>query len=177
MREREGKNLTGVMRMSFNVAIWLKRETLSALSGGLALRRAAPALMALMFCLAPTSYARADIAIQIDKSDQTMQVSVDGLPRYQWKISSGRRGYHTPIGTFRPTMLARHWYSRKYDNSPMPYSIFFHHGFAIHGTNYVSRLGRPASHGCIRLHPSQAATLFSLVREHGPRNTRIIITH
>ncbi len=144
---------------------------------GVMLKCVAGVLMATPMILGLSAPARADISIHIDKSDQSMQVSVDGLPRYQWRISSGRRGYNTPTGTFRPTMLARHWYSRKYDNSPMPYSIFFHHGFAIHGTNYVSRLGRPASHGCIRLHPSQAATLFSLVREHGPRNTRIIITH
>ncbi len=57
----------------------------------------------------------------------------------------------------------------------MPHSIFFHEGYAIHGTGYVSRLGRPASHGCVRLHPANAATLYALVREHGRDNTRIVV--
>ena len=60
--------------------------------------------------------------------------------------------------------------------SPMPYSIFFYGGYAIHGTNYVKALGRPASHGCVRLHPSNAAALYSLVKQHGPGNTKIVIT-
>ena len=69
------------------------------------------------------------------------------------------------------------WYSRKYDNSPMPHSIFFYGGYAIHGTNHVKSLGRPASHGCIRLHPSNAQTLYQLVQAHGRRNTRIVLTN
>jgi len=121
--------------------------------------------------------ARADVSVHIDKSEQRMTVSVDGFPTYNWAISSGRRGYNTPVGTYRPQRLARRWYSSKYDNSPMPYSVFFYKGYAIHGTNYVSRLGRPASHGCIRLHPQNAARLFSLIQEHGKANTRIQVTN
>ena len=67
------------------------------------------------------------------------------------------------------------WYSRKYDMAPMPHSIFFHGGYAIHGTDHVRSLGRPASHGCVRLHPRNARTLYNLVRRNGPRNTRIIL--
>lgn len=88
--------------------------------------------------------AHADVAVYIDKSSQSMTVRVNGFPLYYWQISSARRGYRTPNGTFRPQRLARHWYSRKYHNSPMPHSVFFYKGFAIHGTNYVSQLGRPA---------------------------------
>ena len=47
--------------------------------------------------------------------------------------------------------MARSWFSTRYYGSPMPYSIFFHKGYAIHGTNYISRLGGPASHGCVRM--------------------------
>ena len=75
-------------------------------------------------------------------------------------------GYRTPNGTYRPQRLARKWFSRKYDWSPMPYSIFFDGGYAIHGSYEISHLGRPASHGCIRLHPENAAVLFALVKEH-----------
>jgi lipoprotein-anchoring transpeptidase ErfK/SrfK len=119
--------------------------------------------------------ARADVLVQIDKSSQRMSVSVDGAMRYNWPVSTGRHGYGTPSGVFHPQMLARRWFSRKYHHSPMPYSIFFYHGFAIHGTNEISRLGSPASHGCVRLHPSHAAVLFSLVQHAGARSTRIEI--
>ncbi len=104
-----------------------------------------------------------------------MNVFIDGELAYSWAISSGRKGFNTPRGSYRPTVLRRMHYSRKYDNSPMPHSIFFRGGFAIHGTGYVKQLGRPASHGCIRLHPSNAAKLFSIVKTYGAGNTRIVI--
>jgi lipoprotein-anchoring transpeptidase ErfK/SrfK len=121
--------------------------------------------------------ARADVVVQIDKSSQRMAVSVDGMMRYNWPVSTGRSGYGTPSGVFHPQLMARHWFSRRYYNSPMPHSIFFYHGFAIHGTYELSRLGGPASHRCVRLHPSHAAALFSLVERNGPRNTRIEISN
>jgi lipoprotein-anchoring transpeptidase ErfK/SrfK len=119
--------------------------------------------------------ARADVVVHIDKYAQRMAVSIDGTPRYNWPVSTGRSGYGTPSGVFRPQMMARRWFSRKYYNSPMPHSIFFYHGFAIHGTYELSRLGGPASHGCVRLHPSHAAALFSLVEREGRGGTRIVI--
>ena len=119
--------------------------------------------------------ARAEVVVQIDKSSQRMAVSIDGTTRYNWPVSTGRSGYGTPSGSFRPQSLVRRHFSRKYYNSPMPHSIFFYYGFAIHGTTDLVRLGGPASHGCVRLHPSHAAALFALVQRTGPRNTRIEI--
>ena len=120
--------------------------------------------------------ARAGVVVQIDKSSQRMAVSVDGATRYSWPVSTGRRRFGTPSGVFHPQMMARRWFSRKYYNSPMPHAIFFYHGYAIHGTTELARLGGPASHGCVRLHPSNAATLFALVaRQRG--NTRIVISN
>jgi lipoprotein-anchoring transpeptidase ErfK/SrfK len=116
------------------------------------------------------------ITARIDISEQTMSVYVNGFPRYSWAVSTGRKGYRTPVGTFRAQRLARSWYSRKYDNAPMPHSIFFKGGYAIHGTVHIKSLGKPASHGCVRLHPANAAALFELVRQMGPANTRIIVT-
>lgn len=92
-----------------------------------------------------------------------------------WKVSTGRSGYRTPRGSYKPTRLHRMWHSRKYDNAPMPYSIFFRGGYAIHGTDQIGSLGRPASHGRVRLHPGNAKRLFNLVRAHGRANTRIIV--
>src|SRR5450631_727331 len=121
--------------------------------------------------------ARADVVVQIDKSSQRMAVSVDGMTRYNWPVSTGRSGYGTPCGVFHPQLMAQRWFSRKYYNSPMPNAIFFYGGFAIHGTYELSRLGGPASHGCVRLHPSHAAALFALVERNGPRHTRIEISN
>jgi lipoprotein-anchoring transpeptidase ErfK/SrfK len=121
--------------------------------------------------------ARAGVLVEIDKSSQRMAVSVDGMMRYNWPVSTGRSGYGTPSGVFHPQLMARRWFSRKYYNSPMPHAIFFYGGFAIHGTYELSRLGGPASHGCVRLHPSNAAALFALVERNRPRNTRIEISN
>lgn len=111
----------------------------------------------------------------IDLSEQRMYTYVDGAIQGRWPVSTARRGYRTPIGRFRPIRLERTWYSRKYDWSPMPHSVFFLGGYAIHGTTEIRRLGRRASHGCVRLHPKHAARLFRLIRRAGMRNTRIII--
>jgi hypothetical protein len=126
--------------------------------------------------LAGTMPAFANVVVTIDKSTQRMSVAVDGATRYSFAVSTGRAGYGTPNGTYHPERLARTWFSKKYYNSPMPHSIFFHGGFAIHGSYEISRLGGPASHGCVRLHPSNAATLYALVQKEGAGNTRIVIT-
>jgi lipoprotein-anchoring transpeptidase ErfK/SrfK len=134
-------------------------------------------LVVAAFLLLAWSPARADVVVQIDKSAQRMSVSVDGVTRYNWPVSTGRNGYGTPNGTFHPQSMMRSYFSRKYYNAPMPHAIFFYYGFAIHGTNDISRLGGPASHGCVRLHPSNAATLFTLVQRNGARNTTIEISN
>lgn len=130
-----------------------------------------------LFSLFSLGSAEAKVSVKIDISSQTMWVSVNGWPYATWRISTARSGYWTPRGSYRPFLLKRMHYSRKYDNSPMPHSIFFKGGYAIHGTGYVRALGRPASHGCIRLAPGNAARLFSLVRQHGKGDTRIVITN
>ena len=119
--------------------------------------------------------AEAGIVVTVDKTAQRLTVEVDGLTRYQWPVSTARWGYRTPNGTYRPQWLARKWFSTIYDGSPMPYSIFFNGGYAIHGSYEISRLGRPASHGCIRLHPNNAAILFALVKNN-LNDTLIVVT-
>ncbi len=138
-------------------------------------RRAVMAFATATAMLVGMSVAQASVVITVNKSTQRLSVSVNGEPLYRWPVSTARWGYNTPNGSYRPERLERKWYSRKYDWSPMPYSIFFDGGYAIHGSYEISHLGRPASHGCIRLHPSHAAVLFALVsRNRG--NTRIVVT-
>ena len=121
--------------------------------------------------------ALAQVVAHISLSTQRMNVSVNGVPRYNWAVSTARPGYRTPTGTFKPTALFRYHASTIYSGSPMPYSIFFLRGYAIHGSYETKYLGRPASHGCIRLHPSNAAALYSLVQRHGAGNTVIKISY
>jgi lipoprotein-anchoring transpeptidase ErfK/SrfK len=117
---------------------------------------------------------RAAVEVRIDKSTQRMAVIVDGSQAHSWVVSTGTGG-GPRTGSYRPQRMERKWFSRKYGMAPMPHAIFFHDGYAIHGTIHVSRLGTRASHGCVRLHPANAATLFSLVQQHGMSNTRIEI--
>jgi len=121
--------------------------------------------------------AKADVVITVDKSTQLMTVQVDGATRWQWKVSTGRTGHDTPNGTFHALYLDANHHSKKYDDAPMPHSVFFTDlGHAIHGTFATRRLGMPASHGCVRLDPDNATQLFSLVAKEGTRKTTIIIT-
>jgi lipoprotein-anchoring transpeptidase ErfK/SrfK len=124
---------------------------------------------------AGTVPAAAEVVINVDKATQRMSVMVDGFERYTWPVSTGLAG-GPPAGTYRPERLERQWYSHLFGMAPMPHSIFFRGPFAIHGTTAVSRLGQRASHGCVRLHPDNAATLFALVQQQGPANTRILIS-
>ena len=134
------------------------------------------ALFGLLAFALPCS-ALAQVVAHISLSTQRMNVSIDGVPRFNWAVSTARPGYRTPTGTFKPTALFRYHASTIYSGSPMPYSIFFLRGYAIHGSYETKYLGRPASHGCVRLHPSNAAALYSLVKTYGPSNTVIRISY
>jgi lipoprotein-anchoring transpeptidase ErfK/SrfK len=114
------------------------------------------------------------IAITVDITTQEMTVaSADGRTIYTFDVSTGRKGYGTPTGNFKPIRMHKMWYSSKYENAPMPYSIFFYGGYAIHGTTDIANLGQVASHGCVRLHPDNAEALFALVDKVGMKNTKI----
>jgi L,D-transpeptidase catalytic domain len=131
------------------------------------------AMLALVFMSFATP-ADAGVRINVNLSSQTMTVTTPDGDTRQWAVSSGRTGYRTIRGNYRPYMLKTYHYSRKYGGA-MPHAIFFKGGFAIHGTNAVRRLGAPASHGCIRLAPGNARELFQLVKRHGQGSTRIAI--
>lgn len=130
-------------------------------------------LIALALILSTPALAQVDI--DVNKRTQKMTVFVDGSPTYQWPVSTARKGYVTPSGTFGVQSMEKMHYSRLYDWSPMPWSVFFNGNIAIHGTPHVGNLGRPASHGCVRLHPKNAATLFNIVKY--DRNNTTIMVH
>ena len=117
--------------------------------------------------------ARADVVVQIDKSSQRIATSGDGAPRYNRPVSTGRDGFGTPSSIFHPRRTARFIFRENIATRRCRTRSFFHCGFAILGTSDIARLGGPASHGCVRLHPSHAAALFALVEGDGPGHTRI----
>src|SRR6267378_2935758 len=121
------------------------------------------------------SDAEAKLDLFVDKSAQQISVIQNGRLLYVWPVSSGQDRFSTPSGVYTPERLERTWFSKAYYNSPMPHAIFFHHGFAIHGSYDIARLGGPASHGCVRLHPQDAALLYGMVEQEGPGNTTIVV--
>ena len=118
-----------------------------------------------------------NILVTIDKSRQKMTVVLDGVTKYEWPVSTGKAGYSTPSGSYTATSMNEIWYSKEWDNAPMPHSVFFRKdGYAIHGSLEVRNLGRPASHGCVRISPENAATFFALVKKVGLKNTEVVLT-
>jgi L,D-transpeptidase catalytic domain len=116
------------------------------------------------------------IMITVNKVSQKMTVAVDGQTEYVWPVSTGGSGYTTPSGSFRPFRMEKDHFSEEWDNAPMPNSIFFTPlGHAIHGSYHVKSLGRAVSHGCVRLSPANAATLYALVTQNGLANTRVVV--
>jgi hypothetical protein len=130
----------------------------------------------LLAVLVSCASAQADVNVTISTSQQQMIVAIDGGPTYRWPVSTGRSGYNTPNGSFGAIRLERVYFSKKYDDAPMPNSIFFHGGYAIHGTLEERRLGNAVSHGCVRLSRANAALLYAAVQAHGMSRTHIRIT-
>jgi hypothetical protein len=133
-------------------------------------------LVAVALALPLAAPARANILITIDKTTQHMSVVVDGSPKYIWPVSTGRAGYDTPNGSYKPNRMDADHLSQEWDNAPMPHTIFFDmHGHAVHGFFDVKHLGLPVSHGCVRLAPPNATILFDLVKAQGMANTTVIV--
>lgn len=151
------------------------RTAIAALSVSAALlvAAAAPASANLLFPGPASVYAKVSIA------DQRMDVVINRgngkKETYTWKVSTGRKGFETPPGKFRPDYIDELHHSTKYENAPMPFSVFFNDGIAVHGTTELKRLGSPASHGCVRLDPQNAEVFFRAVADIGMERTAIIV--
>jgi lipoprotein-anchoring transpeptidase ErfK/SrfK len=123
----------------------------------------------------PAGRTSSQLSITVDIAAQEMTVADEWDTVYTFDVSTGRPGHATPTGTFRPIRMHTMWHSSKYENAPMPWSIFFHGGYAIHGTTDLKHLGHVASHGCVRLDPKNAKLLFDLVQSVGMENTKVVL--
>ncbi len=125
--------------------------------------------------LQPTLASAASLVARVSISEQKMTVIQNGRVIHRWDVSTARRGKVTPTGQWSAKWLSRNHRSSRYNNAPMPYAIFYNGHYAVHGTDQVGRLGSPASAGCIRLHPGNAAKLFALTQSVGLKNVRIVV--
>lgn len=151
--------------------VWLA----AAITEGLFMRAWVFSLLFASLMLVPTQKALADIQVEVDVGSQTMEVYVNGRLRHSWRVSTGRDGFETPGGEFRAQRLEEEWYSKQYDDAPMPHAIFFNGGIAIHGTFDTRHLGSAVSHGCVRLAPRNAARLFEMVEAQGLGRTHVTV--
>lgn len=118
------------------------------------------------------------IIARVSISKQMMEVYHEGRKLYEWPVSTARKGKVTPVGQWRGAQwLSKNHKSSRYNNAPMPYAVFYNGHYAIHGTNQVSKLGRPASAGCVRLHTDNARVLFNMVRAEGKQNLKVVVVH
>ncbi|MBK6468908.1 MAG: L,D-transpeptidase [Rhodobacter sp.] len=132
-------------------------------------------VLALLICGAAGQALAERVEVRISLSRQQMEVFHEGRKLYQWSVSTAKAPKITPTGSWIPQALSANHRSRLYNNAPMPWSVFYHGNYAIHGTTAIKQLGRPASHGCVRLHPDNAKILFRMVRAEGLANTRVTI--
>ncbi len=135
------------------------------------------AALALVLALLPGQAIADRVLARVSISSQTMMVFHEGRLLYTWPVSTAKAGKITPAGTYEPEFLSKNHRSRRYNNAPMPYAIFYDGNYAIHGTDQIKRLGKPASHGCVRLHPDNAKILFQMVKAEGMENTRVVIVN
>ncbi|MDF1599149.1 L,D-transpeptidase [Mesorhizobium sp. YIM 152430] len=140
------------------------------------MNRFVPFILAAILAVAPFGTASAaSLVAKVSLATQTMTVTHNGKVLYRWPVSTARKGKITPTGQWSAKWLSKNHRSSRYENAPMPYAIFYNGHYAVHGTYQVNRLGRPASAGCVRLHPDHAARLFALTQRVGLKQTRIVV--
>ncbi|MDH7601604.1 MAG: L,D-transpeptidase [Armatimonadota bacterium] len=109
----------------------------------------------------PVSFLPAE-AIIVSRADQKVYHISSGMLANVFVCSTALPKYDINEGIYRVYLKARKHWSKKWQVW-MPFSLFFHEGYAIHATSVIKRLGHPASHGCVRLHPRDAKKLYSQV--------------
>lgn len=122
------------------------------------------------FHQASTGFVQIDVSI----ANQSYQVLYPG-GGWSGPISSGKPGFGTKRGCFRIFRVEGRKYNSVKYKAPMPYPLFYFHGFAIHGTFEERKLGRPASRGCVRIAYREAEALHAIVGRYGMHNTVICV--
>jgi lipoprotein-anchoring transpeptidase ErfK/SrfK len=127
----------------------------------------------------PVFWAHLNATISLSKQEITVVglTSTARQIKYTWPVSTGRKGFETPTGKYRPIWADAEHRSSVYEDAPMPYAVFFVGGYAVHGTTEVKHLGKPASHGCVRLDPANAQIFYDAVNVIGLVNTTITVTN
>lgn len=116
------------------------------------------------------------IVAKVSLKQQRMRVYINGKRKFTWRVSTGKKGWETRRDRYTPFALTPYYYSDKW-KMKLPFLVSISDdGTAIHGTTLTSRLGRPASHGCIRLSIPNAKKFYELVSAHGMWNTEVIVT-
>lgn len=122
--------------------------------------------------------------VEIIKSKQMLYIHLDGTLIDSFEVSTGVKGRETPNFSLHPSgPIFIRYTSRKFPGGDylglgnMPYAVFIKGGYAIHGTTpgNFQRLGSPASHGCIRIHPDNAKVFINLIKQVGLGSTWITI--
>ena len=139
------------------------------------MRAIAFAFACLVTLAAPMTAWAERVEVRVSISRQIMEVFHEGRKLYEWPVSTAKQGKITPTGSWTPEFLSRNHRSSLYNNAPMPWAIFYDGNYAVHGTDQIKRLGRPASNGCVRLHPDHAKILFRMVKAEGMENTRVTV--
>jgi len=105
------------------------------------------------------------LMVLVSVPEQTMHVYRNGILIGRSSISTGSQGHATPGGVFSILGKHREYYSKKYDNAPMPnMQRLTDTGICMHSGNLP---GYAASHGCIRMPYDFSQLLFSATTQGG----------
>lgn len=132
-----------------------------------------------LFCalaLIPSAASAERLVAKVSLKKQTIVVSLDGEMIYKWAVSTGKKDFETPPGFYNAQRKYTMWLSKTYDNAEMPFAVFFYEGYAIHGTKALKMLGKPASHGCVRVATPNAKIFYDLVGEVGLKETLVEVS-
>ena len=105
--------------------------------------------------------------IHVDLSEQTLVAYEGDTAVYATVISSGKEGYEPPTGLFEvqqkyisTTMNATDPIDGFYEVEEVPWTLYYHGGYALHGAYWHTDFGKVRSHGCTNVAPVDARWLY-----------------
>ena len=121
--------------------------------------------------------------IDVNVAQQSLVAFEGDTPVFVTLVSSGRHSdvpeqdHHTPKGDFRiwekhiaATMEEDTATDGPYSIEDVPWIMYFHGGYALHGAFWHAKFGHERSHGCINMPPTDAKDLFGWSGPHLPSN-------